>query len=352
MPAFPADGGDKPLAVSMGDPAGIGPDIALLSWARRNELSCPLFFVAGDAAALLDRAKLLPASTRLEVQIIQEPEEAGEVFANALPVLPLTSSCAAVSAGKPDSANAGVIIELIEKAVALTISGRSSAVVTSPIAKFVLLQKGFAHAGHTEFLAELACRHNYSGVFPVMLMASKALMAVPVTVHIPFREVPAKLTKARLTRTARITNEGLRRYFGVERPRLAVCGLNPHAGENGELGREEIEIISPAVEELRSEGIAANGPFPGDTLFHKEARDHYDAVLAMYHDQALIPFKTLSFEDGVNVTLGLPFIRTSPDHGTAFPLAGTGRANPASFLAALNLASGMGKTASRALSRD
>lgn len=334
----------------MGDPAGIGPDTVLLSWAKRNEVSCPLFFVAGDAAVFRDRAKLLSASRRLEVQSIQEPEQAIEVFVNALPVLPLTNSCAAVSAGRPDSANAGAIIESIERAVGLTMSGRSSAVVTSPIAKFVLLQKGFRHAGHTEFLAELANRHGHGPALPVMLMASRRLMAVPVTVHIPFRDVPASLTKARLIHTARITKEALRRYFGIERPRLAVCGLNPHAGENGELGREEIEIISPAVEELRSDGIAATGPFPADTLFYKEARDHYDAVLAMYHDQALIPFKTLSFEDGVNVTLGLPFIRTSPDHGTAFALAGTGRANPASFLAALRLGNRMSRTAASPVS--
>ncbi|MBI4724390.1 MAG: 4-hydroxythreonine-4-phosphate dehydrogenase PdxA [Rhodomicrobium sp.] len=344
------DPADKPLAVTMGDPAGIGPDTVLMAWSRRLHDTFPVFFAVGDPQVFAERAAMLPAALALQVETIAQPEEAHAVFAHALPVLPLKKPCGFITAGKPDSANAAAIIESIEEAVALTIAGRASALVTSPIAKYVLLQQGFRHAGHTEFLAELAARHRYAGTFPVMLMASRRLMVVPVTVHIALKDVPSTLTQARLIRTAEVTNDGLRRYFGIEQPRLAICGLNPHAGENGELGREEIDLIAPAIDQLKSQGIHATGPHSADTLFHDAARASYDAVLAMYHDQALIPFKTLAFEDGVNVTLGLPFIRTSPDHGTAFALAGTGQANPTSFIEALRLASRMHRTASAAAS--
>ena len=322
----------------MGDPAGIGPDLALLAWLQRKEHDCPVFFVLGDPSLFASRAAALPAKTAFQVQQIAQPEDASAVFPVALPVLPLEQCLGAVIAGKPDPAHAPAITASIEQAVAMTVAGRAAAIVTAPIAKHVLLQQGFPHAGHTEFLAELAGRHGFANVFPVMLMASKRLMAVPVTVHIALKDVPAALTHDRLVRTAEVTSAGLARFFGVENPRLAICGLNPHAGEHGELGLEEIVIIAPAIAELNSRGIRAFGPLPADTLFHEAARQDYDAVLAMYHDQALIPFKTLSFEDGVNVTLGLPFIRTSPDHGTAFALAATGLANPASFIEALLLA--------------
>ncbi len=341
-PAVPAE---RPLAVTMGDPAGIGPDITLLSWLRRSADACPVFFVAGDAAVFADRAKTMGQSSNLPVQTIDHPEEAEAVFPNALPVLPLKLPLGPVIAGRPDGEHAAAIIASIEQAVALTIAGRASAVVTNPIAKYVLMESGFAHAGHTEFLAELAERHGNGGLHPVMLMASKRLMAVPVTVHIALKDVPSAITPELLIRVATIVNDAFSRYFGIPQPRLAVCGLNPHAGENGALGREEIEIVAPALAALKTKGILASGPHPADTLFHDAARQQYDVVLAMYHDQALIPFKTLAFEDGVNVTLGLPFIRTSPDHGTAFALAGTGRANPASFIEALQIARKMSMTA-------
>jgi 4-hydroxythreonine-4-phosphate dehydrogenase len=327
----------------MGDPAGIGPDITLLTWLRRNTASMPAFFVAGDPTVFVDRAGLLDHGDTVSIQEIENPGQALEVFPDALPVLPLGHPLGPVIAGSPDGAHAAAIIASIEKAVALIIAGDAAAIVTNPIAKFVLLESGFAHAGHTEFLAELAARHGGAGVTPVMMMASKRLKAVPVTVHIALKDVPSAITKDRIITVAAITSRALFHSFGILEPRLAVCGLNPHAGENGALGREEIEVIAPAVEALNAQGIHATGPHSADTLFHDAARARYDAVLAMYHDQALIPFKTLSFSDGVNVTLGLPFIRTSPDHGTAFSLAGTGHADPSSFIEALRLAALMSR---------
>jgi 4-hydroxythreonine-4-phosphate dehydrogenase len=338
MAGVPRTPNNAPVAVTMGDPSGIGPDIVILSWLLRHARECPPFFAAGDAALYTKRAASFSAKSEFKAEQIESPEDAHDVFPRALPVLPLEKPLGPVLPGKPDSTNASAIIASIERAAELTFSGRASAVVTAPIAKHVLLACGFSHAGHTEFLGELAGRHGFDGSFPVMLMASERLKAVPVTVHIPLKDVPAALTKERLIRTALVTDAGLKRYFGIEAPRLAICGLNPHAGEEGELGREEIDVIAPAIAELQRRGMHASGPASADTLFHEAARQGYDAVLAMYHDQALIPFKTLAFEDGVNVTLGLPFIRTSPDHGTAFSLAGTGRANPTSFIEALRLA--------------
>ncbi|MGB8871081.1 MAG: 4-hydroxythreonine-4-phosphate dehydrogenase PdxA [Rhodomicrobium sp.] len=333
------------MAVTMGDPAGIGPDIALSSWLQREQHEIPTFFVLGDPAVFAERAAALPSSSDFRIESIADPRDAHAVFARALPILRVDQSPGAVIAGKPSGAHANAIVASIEQAVALTLAGSASAIVTAPIAKHILLQQGFAHAGHTEFLAELARQQSDLGAVPVMLMASQRLMAVPVTVHIALKDVPAALTQDRLVRTAEITSAALTRYFAIARPRLAICGLNPHAGEEGDLGREEIEIIAPAIALLQSRGISAFGPLPADTLFHEGARKSYDTVLAMYHDQALIPFKTLSFEDGVNVTLGLPFIRTSPDHGTAFALAGTGKANPTSFMEALRLARRMHEAA-------
>ncbi len=231
----------------MGDPAGIGPDVTLCAWALRHERDCPVFFAIGDPAVYAARAAMLPGAAHLRIQSIGEPEEAAAAFAKALPVLPLKASIEPVLAGVPNAANAPAVIESIEQAVALTIEGRASAVVTAPIAKHVLMARGFAHAGHTEFLAELAARHNFPGAFPVMLMASRRLMALPVTVHIALKDVAAALTKDRLVRTAEVTHEGLARYFSIAKPRLAICGLNPHAGEEGVLGREEIETIAPAI---------------------------------------------------------------------------------------------------------
>jgi 4-hydroxythreonine-4-phosphate dehydrogenase len=334
----------------MGDPAGIGPDISLVAWSELSAHNGLPFFVVGDATVFVERAAMLAEPTAFRVEKIEQPEEARSVFPRALPVLPLRLRTAPVIPGRSDVAHAPAIIASIEDAVSLTLAGRASAVVTNPIAKHVLLEHGFPHAGHTEFLGELARRDGFSDAYPVMLMASKRLMAVPVTVHIPLKDVPSAVTETRLVKVAEVTSRGLSRYFGVEQPRLAICGLNPHAGEGGEIGMEEIEVIAPAIDKLRSRGILASGPYSADSLFHETARQSYDAVLAMYHDQALIPFKTLSFSDGVNVTLGLPFIRTSPDHGTAYSLAGTGRADPSSFIEALRLANLMCGAASASVS--
>ncbi len=335
----------KPLVVTMGDPAGIGPDITLLAWLRRQKDNVPAFFVLGDPTVFVDRAGLLDEGESVFIQEIERPEQAAELFPNALPLLPLAHPIGPAIAGSPNTAHAAAIIASIEQGVALVAAGDAAGIVTNPIAKYVLLQSGFAHAGHTDFLAELAARHGSPDATPVMMMASQRLRAILVTVHIALKDVPRAITKDRIMTVASITDHALSRYFGIPRPKLAICGLNPHAGENGALGREEIEIIAPAIEALNARGIHATGPHSADTLFHDAARETYDAVIAMYHDQALIPFKTLSFSDGVNVTLGLPFIRTSPDHGTAFSLAGTGHADPTSFIEALRLADRMSNCA-------
>jgi 4-hydroxythreonine-4-phosphate dehydrogenase len=265
-----------------------------------------------------------------------EPETATKLFASALPVLPL-ALVHEVTPGKLDAANETAVIEAISRGVALAQAGRASGLVTNPIQKEALYAAGFAHPGHTEFLADLA------GARVAMMLASPELRVVPVTIHESLREAIAELTTDRIVETGRVAAAALTRDFGIVKPRLAVAALNPHAGEGGAMGREEIEIIAPAVARLKAEGIAATGPAPADTLFHAAARKNYDAVLCMYHDQALIPLKTIDFDHGVNVTLGLPFIRTSPDHGTALDIAGKGIANPASLIAALKLAGEMAR---------
>ncbi|WP_313522364.1 4-hydroxythreonine-4-phosphate dehydrogenase PdxA [Shinella sp.] len=323
-----------PLALTMGDPAGIGPDITLALWSARHSLSLPPFLFTGDAAVLRDRAALLG----LDVAVASAtPETATDLFFDALPVL--ASDCVdAVVPGAPDPRNAAAITGAIETAVALTMAGRTSAVVTNPIAKAVLYDAGFSFPGHTEFLADLAAKATGQAMLPVMLLAGPKLRAVPVTIHIPLKDVPASLTEDLIIETAVITERDLRQRFGIAKPRLAVAGLNPHAGEGGALGLEDDAIVRPAVERLKAAGIAAVGPLPADTMFHDAARATYDVALCMYHDQALIPAKALGFDDSVNATLGLPFIRTSPDHGTAFAIAGKGIARPDSLLAALRLA--------------
>lgn len=323
-----------PLALTMGDPAGIGPDITLALWASRKTLSLPPFLYIGDAGALRARAALLDIDIAVEAA---EPETAAALFPDALPVL--ASDCAApVVPGVPDSGNAGAVTGAIETAVALTIAGRAGAVVTNPIAKAVLYDAGFGFPGHTEFLADIAERATGKRALPVMLLAGPRLRSVPVTIHIPLKDVPRALTEELIVETATVTERDLRVRFGIARPRLAVAGLNPHAGEGGALGLEDDAIVRPAIERLKAAGIDAVGPLPADTMFHDAARATYDVALCMYHDQALIPAKALGFDDSVNATLGLPFIRTSPDHGTAFAIAGKGIARPDSLLAALRLA--------------
>jgi 4-hydroxythreonine-4-phosphate dehydrogenase len=325
----------KPLALTLGDPAGIGPDISLLAFAARGHEHIPPFVLLGDPEVLRDRARALDLA--IPIDVIDDANAAPALFAGALPVLPIGVG-APIIAGRPDQAAAPAIRHAIERAVALVADGAASAVVTNPISKAVLYRSGFAFPGHTEFLA------NIAGLEPsdaVMMLAADTLRVVPTTIHIPLAEVPAALTEALILKTLATTSRGLSRYFGLAAPRIAVTGLNPHAGEDGTLGREEIDIIIPAIEAARRQGLNVAGPYPADALFHDEARKTYDVAVAMYHDQALIPFKTLAFDTGVNVTLGLPFIRTSPDHGTAFALAGTGKARPHSLIEALRLAEAM-----------
>ena len=328
---------ERSLALTIGDPAGIGPDITLCAWAARTRETIPPFVLIGDAGILATRARALG----IDVPIVELSEVGAgpSHFQHALPVLPIAGH-GEIVAGRPDRSAAPLITQSIERAVTLAQQGAARAVVTNPIAKAVLYGAGFAFPGHTEYLAALAATKGQP-LHPVMMLAAPALRAVPVTIHVPLKQVPGLLTRALIVSTIAITADSLTRYFGVERPRLAVSGLNPHAGEEGSLGREETDIIAPAIAEARAMGIDAAGPYPADTMFHEAARATYDAAICMYHDQALAPFKALAFEDGVNVTLGLPFIRTSPDHGTAFALAGTGQASPRSLIEALRLASAM-----------
>lgn len=328
-------GGGLPLALTSGDPSGIGPDITLLAWLRRTPETAP-FYVLADPAALAARARRLG----LAVPIAETgPDGAGRLFDEALPVVPLGLSVRGTP-GAPAGADAPATIASIETAVEHVRRGMAGAVVTNPIAKSVLYDAGFAHPGHTEFLGDLARRH-WPGepAAAVMMIWSAALAVVPVTIHVPLREVPSLLSTDLIVRTARIVVQDLRSRFGIAAPRLACAGLNPHAGEDGALGREEIDTIVPALDILRAEGLDITGPWPADALFTAGMREGLDAVLAMYHDQGLIPIKALAFDEGVNVTLGLPFVRTSPDHGTAFPIAGRGIARPDSLMAALRLAS-------------
>ena len=330
----------RPLALTMGDCAGIGPEIALQAWTRRREANIPPFVYLGGR----DHVDALAAALGLNVPTVAvaAPAEALDVFMDAFPVLPIALP-APVVCGKPDPSNGAATIEAIDRAVALAISGEAAAVVTNPIGKSVLYQCGFRHPGHTEYLAE-RCG---SATAPVMMLACERLRVVPVTVHLPLADAVGALTVDAIVHCGRTVAEGLARDFGIPAPRLAVAGLNPHAGEDGHLGQEETEIIGPAIEMLRRDGIVVHGPSPADTLFHDRAREDYDAALCMYHDQALIPIKTLDFDGGVNVTLGLPIVRTSPDHGTAYDIAGKGVARPDSLIAALRLAGAMARMRAR-----
>ena len=324
--------------MTMGDPAGIGPDITLSAWLRRGEADIPPFLLVGDPRVLADRARALGLTVPLAEA---GPAEAAGIFADALPVLPVHAA-EPCEAGRPDPSNAAAVVSAIEQAVALSLDGACSATVTNPIAKSVLYAAGFKFPGHTEFLADLAAVATGRPAMPVMMLAGPRLRAVPVTIHVPVSAVPGLLTQELIEQTCRIVAADLASRFGIGRPRLAVSGLNPHAGEGGALGTEDETVVRPAVDRIRSEGIDAVGPLPADTMFHDEARARYDVAICMYHDQALIPAKALGFDESVNVTLGLPFIRTSPDHGTAFGLAGTGKARPDSLIAALRMASDLG----------
>jgi 4-hydroxythreonine-4-phosphate dehydrogenase len=324
----------RPLALTLGEPAGIGPDITLAAWARRGALDLPAFYVLADPQCLAQRAERLGLDVPLE---IVTPGNALAAFARALPVVPLGLRATA-EPGKPDATSAPAAIASIDRAVADVIGGLAAAVVTNPVAKNVLYKAGFADPGHTEYLARLSFEQTGNPAWPVMMLWSPELAVVPVTIHVPFKEVPERLTRDLIFETGRVVARDLIDRFGIAHPRLAVAGLNPHAGEDGTLGKEDSLIVRPAIERLIADGIDARGPLAADTMFHEAARKTYDAALCMYHDQALIPIKTLAFDHGVNVTLGLPFVRTSPDHGTAFDIAGTGKADPSSLIAALKLA--------------
>ncbi|MBS0246748.1 MAG: 4-hydroxythreonine-4-phosphate dehydrogenase PdxA [Proteobacteria bacterium] len=325
---------DLPVALTLGEPAGIGPELTLEVWRRRAEFGLPPFYVIGDPAFYRRRAAALGLD--VPVKVITAPQ-AIDTFDRALPVVPLDVTVTAAP-GKPDASSAPAAIASIRRAVADVMAGSAAAVVTNPIAKNVLYSSGFAEPGHTEFLAKLAEESTGRPFHPVMLLWSPELAVVPVTIHLPLKDVVSHLSQGLIVDTGRIVARDLHDRFGITRPRLVVAGLNPHAGENGALGEEDRDIVAPAVAALRAEGIDAVGPLPADTMFHAKARAGYDVALCMYHDQALIPIKTLAFDHGVNVTLGLPFVRTSPDHGTAFDIAGTGKADPSSLVAALNLA--------------
>ncbi len=326
----------RPLALTMGEPAGIGGELTLRAWLARREQGLVPFVVIGDPERLTGLAAAL--ALPVPVHPVAGPEQAAAVFSDALPVMEQHVPVP-VAPGHPSPANGAAVLESIRRAVDLTLAGRTAAVVTNPIQKSTLYHAGFAFPGHTEYIAALA----RSEAGPVMMLACPGLRVVPVTVHIPIAAVPGALTADGICHCAEVTAAALRRDFGIAEPRLAVTGLNPHGGERGTIGREEVEIIAPAVARLQERGLRVSGPLPADTLFHARARAGYDAALCMYHDQALIPLKTLDIDRGVNITLGLPLVRTSPDHGTALDIAGQGIAQPDSLIAALQTAALMAR---------
>lgn len=317
----------SPLAVSLGDPAGIGPEVIAKCWDNRSAFDLPPFIAIGDPQSVAD-------VWDGPIELIEDPRQADAAFDVGLPLIQISAGELS-GPGRPTTAGAHCALDSLEIAVGLARSGSASAVVTGPVAKEQLYAIGFSHPGQTEFVAE---RCGVSGGNVAMMLAGPTLRTVPVTTHLPLALIAAKLTSALIESRGRAALRGLQRNFGIAEPRLAVAGLNPHAGEGGTLGREEIDIIAPAVEALASEGWRVTGPYPADTMFHASARARYDAALCMYHDQALIPLKALHFEDGVNITLGLPLVRTSPDHGTAFDIAGADRADPRAMAAAIRMA--------------
>ena len=340
-PARPAQPLTEPLALTFGEPAGIGPDITLACWRQRTKLALPPFYVLADPQYLARRAMALGFEVPIE---IVSPAAAIEAFRRALPVVPL-DIVATAEPGAPDATSAPAAIASIDRAVADVVAGAAAAVVTNPVAKNVLYRSGFVDPGHTEYLGKLSFDLTGNPAWPVMMLWSPEVAVVPVTIHVPLKEVMERLTRDLIFETGRVAARDLANRFAIARPRLAVAGLNPHAGEDGTLGREDGTIVRPAVERLLADGIDARGPLAADSMFHEAARRSYDAALCMYHDQALIPIKTLAFDHAVNVTLGLPFVRTSPDHGTAFDIAGTGVASETSMLAAIDVALQMAQAA-------
>jgi 4-hydroxythreonine-4-phosphate dehydrogenase len=339
----------RPLALTRGDPSGIGIEIALKAWlATHGDAAAEPFFLVADSALCQDVAQALGLTVPIE---ICQPNEATRVFARALPLVALDATTVG-QPGQPDIADALGTIASMQRCCELVAAGEASAIVTNPISKEVLHRVGYPHPGQTEFMGAMAERLYGIKARAVMLLWSPTLSVVPATIHVPVASVPGLVTEDLIIETVRVVAGDFTSRFGVARPRIAVTGLNPHAGEGGDMGREEIETISPALEHLLAEGYAVTGPHPADTLFHAAAREKYDVVVTMYHDQALIPIKTLAFDSAVNVTLGLPFVRTSPDHGTAFDIAGKGVADPSSLIAALQLAGRLARSDSAALAAD
>ena len=320
-----------PLALSIGDPAGVGPELACAAWLERGKAGLPQFFVVGSISVLAGAAQARGLTVPLLA--INAPDAAAACFGDVLPVLDIAGLDYAP--GAPSKAGAELALQSLEIATGLVRGGAAAALVTSPVAKAQLAMVGFTHPGQTEYVAE---RCGVSARNAVMMLAGPSLRVVPITVHVALAEVPGLLSIELIRNRVAIAAAALVRDFGIERPRIAIAGLNPHAGEDGRFGREEIEIIAPTVELLRAEGFEVTGPLPADGMFHAEARAHYDLAVCMYHDQALIPLKALDFDHGVNVTLGLPIVRTSPDHGTAFSIAGTGQARVGPTLAAIRMA--------------
>lgn len=320
-----------PLAISIGDPAGIGPELIALAWASRAEAGLQPFCVVGGAQVLAAAAEA--RGIICPIHTIPDPAEAHQVFSDALPVL--GGLDASYTAGSPDLAGAMLAMGSLEQATQLTLHGAASALVTAPIAKGELAKVGFDYPGQTEFLADQC---SLGAQDAVMMLAGPSLRTIPLTVHCALADVPGLISHDLICHKARIAAAALARDFGIMHPRIAISALNPHAGEGGKFGHEEAQIIAPAIATLRAEGIHATGPHPADALFAPHHRAHFDAALCMYHDQALIPIKALEFDSGVNVTLGLPIIRTSPDHGTAFDIAGKGVANPGAMIAAIRMA--------------
>ena len=329
-----------PVAVTMGDPAGIGGEIALMTW-RLHRSGLPPFFLFDDP----ERLARLGAATGLDCPVaeISAPSEAAAVIDDGIPVIPLSRKVRALP-GDDSGPDARMVIESIDRAIDEAMAGRVAGMATNPIQKAKLYEAGFTSPGHTEYLGE---RAGLSAP-PVMLLVGPNLRVVPVTIHLALAEAIRALTTEEIVRTLRITAESMRRDFGIASPRIAVSGLNPHAGESGHMGREEIDVIEPALAILRSEGVAVAGPLAGDTMFHAGARKTYDVAVCMYHDQALIPIKTLDFDNGVNVSVGLPFVRTSPEHGTAYNIAGSATANPSSLVSAIRLAGEIAANRTRA----
>jgi len=326
----------RPLALTMGEPAGVGGEITLKAFAARKERSLPGFFVIDDPSRL--RQLISDLNLNIEIQVVQTPADAAAAFATQLPVVDVGLTGEYIP-GKPSPTSAKAVLGSIDRAVKLALAGSIGGIVTNPIQKSSLYDSGFRFQGHTDYIAHLC-----PGLpTPVMMLASDVLRVVPITQHIPLADVPGALTTDLIVETGRITAQALVTDFGIAHPRIAIAALNPHAGESGKIGREEDTLIAPAIAALRSEGIEATGPFPPDSLFHSAARRTYDAALCMYHDQALIPVKTIAFDSAVNVTLGLPIVRTSPDHGTALDIAGKGVASAENLMAAIRMADEMAK---------